>query len=300
MEEIQVHSLYVQILHLAMTSMPVQLNSHMNIVVMMQNIPWCRLQRIKELPPAGVEGGGAPWVARSVAFTGKCLILQRVNLGERGGSTLLDSLQTRANSSAFSWPGRVACLSSVELNSMSTFVLQIQDLEESGTDWNFAIRTDWLASALADTELKAGTEDGRLTVHAQPSGTDVLVQGHIDAQVAATCARCLADVPIGADLALTTLYSPEHMRPKDSDEIDVRLDEVNRDYYSGSQVVLDPMVRELLLLDAPMKPLCSESCEGIAVPEHLRPPEEVFGGSAPDARFAPLLKLKEALTKNEE
>ena len=183
---------------------------------------------------------------------------------------------------------------------MSTFVLQIQDLDESGTDWNFAIRTDWLASALADTELKAGTEDGRLTVHAQRSGTDVLVQGHIDAQVAATCARCLADVPIGADLALTTLYSPEHMRLQGSDEIDVRLDEVNRDYYSGSQVVLDPMVRELLLLEAPMKPLCSESCEGIAVPEHLRPPEEVFGGSAPDARFAPLLKLKEALTKNEE
>ncbi|MBW2380700.1 MAG: DUF177 domain-containing protein, partial [Deltaproteobacteria bacterium] len=96
------------------------------------------------------------------------------------------------------------------------------------------------------------------------------------------------------------LYSPEHMRPRDSDEIDVRLDEINRDYYGGSQVVLDPMVREVLLLEAPMKPLCSESCEGIAVPEHLRPPDGVFGESAPDARFAPLLKLKEELTKIEE
>ena len=183
---------------------------------------------------------------------------------------------------------------------MSTFVLQIQDLDEAGRDWNFAIRTDWLASALGDTELKAGTEDGRFTVHAQRSALDVLVQGHIEAKVAATCARCLNDVPIDVDLALTALYSPEHMRPQNSDEIDVRLDEVNRDYYGGSEVVLDPMVRELLLLEAPMKPLCSESCEGIAVPEHLRPPEEVFGGSVPDARFAPLLKLKEALTKNEE
>jgi uncharacterized protein len=183
---------------------------------------------------------------------------------------------------------------------MSAFVLQIQDLDESGTDWNFAIRTGWLAFALADTELKAGTEDGRFTVHAQLTGTDVLVQGHIDTQVAATCARCLGDFPIGVGLALTALYSPEHTRPQDSGDIDVRLDEVNRDYYSGSEVVLDPMVRELLLLEAPMKPLCSESCPGIAVPEHLRPPEEVFGGSVPDARFAPLLKLKEALTKNEE
>lgn len=183
---------------------------------------------------------------------------------------------------------------------MSTFVLQIQDLDESGRDWNFPIRTDWLASALADTDLRAGTQDGRLTVHAQRSGTDVLVQAQIEVQIAATCARCLGEVPLDVDLALTALYSPEHMRPAGSDEIDVCLDEVNQDYYSGSELALDPMVREHLLLEAPMKPLCSETCEGIAVPEHLRPPAEVFGDSAPDARFAPLLKLKAALTKSEE
>ena len=183
---------------------------------------------------------------------------------------------------------------------MSTFVLQIQDLDEAGKDWNFAIGTDWLASALAETELSAGPKDGRLTVHAQLNGTDVLVQGHIEAELAASCARCLAGVSLPVDLALTALFSPEHMRPKGSGEVDVQLDEVNRDYYSGSEVVLDPMVREYLLLEAPMKPLCSETCEGIAIPDHLRPPDEVFGDAAPDSRFAPLLKLKEALTKNEE
>jgi uncharacterized metal-binding protein YceD (DUF177 family) len=183
---------------------------------------------------------------------------------------------------------------------MSAFVLEIQDLDESGKDWNFAIGKDWLASALADTDLGPGPGDGRLEVHAQRNGTDVLVQGHITAELAATCARCLNDVALAVDLAMTALFSPEHTRPDNSEEIDVRLDEVNRDYYGGREIVLDPMVREHLLLEAPMKPLCSEGCEGIAVPEHLRPPAEVFGDAAPDARFAPLLKLKEALTKNEE
>ena len=183
---------------------------------------------------------------------------------------------------------------------MSAFVLQIQDLDESGKDWNFAIGTDWLTSALAGTELRAGTQAGSSQVHAQRNGADVLVQGHIPTQLLATCARCLNDVTLDIDLALTGLFSPEHTRPDDSEEIDVRLDEVNRDYYGGREIVLDPMVREHLLLEAPMKPLCSEGCEGIAVPEHLRPPEEVFGDSAPDARLAPLLKLKEELTKNEE
>ncbi|MGB5193090.1 MAG: YceD family protein [Polyangiales bacterium] len=183
---------------------------------------------------------------------------------------------------------------------MSAFVLQIQDLDESGKDWNFAIGRDWLASALADTELEPGSQDGRLQVHAQRSGMDVLVQGHITSRLGARCARCLEDVALDIDLAMTALFSPEHTRPDDSQEIDVRLDEVNRDYYGGREIVLDPMVREYLLLEAPMKPLCSEDCEGIAVPEHLRPPAEVFGDAAPDARFAPLLKLKEELTKNEE
>ncbi len=183
---------------------------------------------------------------------------------------------------------------------MSTFVLKIQDLDEAGKDWNFAIGTDWLASALVDSELNAGSENGRLTVHAQQTGVDVLVQAHVEAELAATCARCLADVPITVDLPLTALFSPEQMRPHGSDAIDVQLDEVNRDYYRGAEVVLDPMVREHLLLEAPMKPLCSDACEGIAIPAHLRPPAEVFGDAAPDSRFAPLLKLKEALTKNEE
>ena len=183
---------------------------------------------------------------------------------------------------------------------LSAFVLNIRDLDESGKDWRFAISKAWLESALADSELGPGAQDGELRVHAQRNGLDVLVQGHLSAGLSAACARCLEDVPIDIDLAMTALYSPEHLRPDSSDEIDVRLDEVNRDYYGGAEVVLDPMVREHLLLEAPMKPLCSEGCEGIAVPEHLRPPDEVFGETAPDARFAPLLKLKEALTKNEE
>ena len=183
---------------------------------------------------------------------------------------------------------------------MSAFVLQIQDLDESGKDWRFAVGREWLASALADSELRPGPEDGELQVHAQRNGADVLVQGHISGKLAATCARCLGEVPLDLDLALTALFSPEHTRPDEDEEIEVRLDEVNRDYYGGREIVLDSMIREYLLLEAPMKPLCSESCEGIAVPEHVRPPEEVFGESAPDARFAPLLKLKEQLTKNEE
>lgn len=186
---------------------------------------------------------------------------------------------------------------------MPAFVLQIQDLDESGKDWRFAIGTEWLSSALAGTELRPSGREGGLRVSAQRNGQEVLVQGHVQAELYAECARCLDDVPLDIELSLAVLFSPgpqRHANDEAEAAIEVQLDDVARDYYGGTEIVLDPMVREHLLLETPMKPLCSEECQGIAVPEHLRPPEEVFGASVLDARLAPLMKLKEKLTKKEE
>ncbi len=182
---------------------------------------------------------------------------------------------------------------------MSNFVIQIQDLDELGKDWSFSLSTGWLSVTLADTGLRAASDDGQLELHAQLSGQDVLLQGHLDVGLLAECARCLGDVAVDVHLDIVSLLSPEHMRPAEAEgeEVEVSLDAPNRDYYSGSQIVLDPMVREYLLLELPMKPLCKEECKGIAVPEHLQPPAEVFGSATVDARLAPLLKLKKELSE---
>ena len=183
---------------------------------------------------------------------------------------------------------------------MSAFVLKIQDLDELGRQWEFPIPRTWVATALQGTELKPGAESGSLRVLAQRNGHDILVQGTVDATMTAECARCLEDVPLELGFDLAVLLSPEHTRPEGADEVEVRPDDVNRDYYGGTEVILDAIVRELLLLEVPMKPLCSEECKGISVPAGLLPPEEVFGRSAVDARLAPLLKLKEELSNSEE
>ena len=183
---------------------------------------------------------------------------------------------------------------------MSTFVLKTQDLDELGRDWEFPIQRKWFAAALDDTDLRPGTKPGLLRVHAQRNGQDILVQGRIEAAILAECARCLGDAALDFDLEVAVLFSPEHGRSAASAEVEVRPDEVNRDFYNGTEVVLDSIVRELLLLEVPMKPLCSEQCQGIPVPEETKPPRGSFDRSAPDARLAPLLKFKEELSKSEE
>lgn len=76
-------------------------------------------------------------------------------------------------------------------------------------------------------------------------------------------------------------------------EYEFSADEADVDVYDGEIVVLDGFVREAILLEMPIFPLCSESCEGI------RPAStELADGGAPpplDPRLAPLRALRASL-----
>jgi uncharacterized protein len=62
-------------------------------------------------------------------------------------------------------------------------------------------------------------------------------------------------------------------------------------------VVLDAVIREHLLLEVPIQPLCTDGCPGIPVPAAVAGPSDLHsdpsgvGGGGIDPRLAPLLKL---------
>ena len=94
---------------------------------------------------------------------------------------------------------------------------------------------------------------------------------------------------IADNIATITLNRPERlnaMPPQMADEISEALDslegarvvlitgeggafcsEADLDEYDGERVVLDPFIREAILLELPSFPLCSEACPGIAPSE---------------------------------
>ena len=59
---------------------------------------------------------------------------------------------------------------------------------------------------------------------------------------------------------------PGGARPK-LDEYEFDSEEADLDEYDGERVVLDPIIREAILLELPSFPLCSEACPGIAPSE---------------------------------
>lgn len=148
-----------------------------------------------------------------------------------------------------------------------------------------ALPAAWLAAQLADDDGAEGpeegasvltaSEDGAIDARLTPTGGDAfLLQGHVRARVAATCARCLGPAIVPVDAGVTLLLVPDEKAPraatkrsKESDgEPEFDADEADVATYDGETVILDPLVREAILLELPISPLCDEGCPGMASP----------------------------------
>jgi uncharacterized protein len=182
---------------------------------------------------------------------------------------------------------------------MAEFVLKVQDIDDRGKDFTFPLPGAWLDTALAETPLKRDPRagEGLFQLHAQRNGHEILIRGQLDADLLVECSRCLGDAPLAVHTEVTALLTPG---AEDEDElegsIELEAEDLDRARFVGHEVELDELVREHLLLECPMQPLCAENCAGIPIPAHVRPSEEDFGGSGRDPRLAPLEQLKAKLS----
>ena len=188
---------------------------------------------------------------------------------------------------------------------MPALVLQIHDIDETGKDYTFLLSPAWLQTELADAGLRPDPAALQpvVEVHAQKNGAEFLVNGRIDAELLTDCCRCLGDAKVSVHVPFGTLFSKhsdKHLPPKQ----ELEEEDFAREAFTGHELVLDGLVREQMVLECPMQPLCKPGCAGIPVPEHLRPPGEVFGGTGEngavgvDPRLAPLQRLRDKVPPN--
>lgn len=185
---------------------------------------------------------------------------------------------------------------------MAEFVLQLQDIGDSGKGYSFELKPEWLDAALADSPVRRDPRaaTGWLRVHAQRNGQELLVQGRVEVELLTECSRCLGDAPLPVQAEVTALLC-QGEDPGLPDEVELDAEDLDRMRFVGHEVALDELVREHLLLECPMQPLCSSQCPGIAIPDHVRPPAEDFGdGTGVDPRLLPLKQLKQKLSGNQE
>ena len=83
----------------------------------------------------------------------------------------------------------------------------------------------------------------------------ILVTGKVHGETVITCARCLKEVPSGVDVELCELFTAPGHAPEGKQEDSYAV--------SGTEVDLEPMLRDAVALALPLKPLCKEDCLGL-------------------------------------
>jgi uncharacterized protein len=178
------------------------------------------------------------------------------------------------------------------------FSIPVHDLDAAGKPYAFKVRDAWLLAALEECDAKPAGHEGSLEVRVSKSGNDVVVHGRLKAEVTIPCARCLEPAKVAIDTQLSVLMVPAHSMkaPRDEEEQEIADDEADVLPYSGDEIVLDGLVRDEIVLEIPMIPLCSEDCPGMSPPPEIESPAE----PGLDPRLLPLLELQKKTKATKE
>ena len=86
-------------------------------------------------------------------------------------------------------------------------------------------------------------------------GNNICVTADINSAISAECRRCVKPFEIHVTTSLNLFFSFGD-EPPDEDDADAR-------YYDGETLDISEDARQALILEIPMWPLCSETCEGL-------------------------------------
>jgi uncharacterized protein len=86
--------------------------------------------------------------------------------------------------------------------------------------------------------------------------------GSVKTTLELPCGRCLEPFTMPVDQAFDLRYQP-HTHPSADEERELEEDDLTTAFYEHDQIDLEHLMREQFQLSLPMKPLCSESCQGL-------------------------------------
>jgi uncharacterized protein len=129
------------------------------------------------------------------------------------------------------------------------------------------------------------------------SGTRLHVVGRVEADIEITCSRCLKRVrrPIQSNFDLE--YWPDPVVEAEGEEFELKYSDLEIGFYRDERLDLDAVVCERILLEVPMKPVCSHDCKGLCDQCGADLNQGVCGcvNNVVDPRFAVLAELRKKL-----
>jgi uncharacterized protein len=130
----------------------------------------------------------------------------------------------------------------------------LSDITHEGLDLAFE-------ETLSSEALKLKSP-ARANLRVDKAGPEVFARGSVGTSIELQCSRCLRSFVKELDVNINVVYLPvEELKGEEKHEI--KDDELDIGFYQGDELDVQDLVREQILLNVPMKPLCSEACKGI-------------------------------------
>ena len=138
-------------------------------------------------------------------------------------------------------------------------IIRLSEIEEL-----FVARGSMEASRFSELEDKSmrviTPVDYELTV--RKFDNLVTVQGPLECTMSITCSRCLDDFTLNLRAFMDIKLTPRIKTPRVS-EAELKSEDLDVYYYEGDEIDLDPFIYEEVLLNVPIRPVCTEDCKGL-------------------------------------
>ncbi len=131
----------------------------------------------------------------------------------------------------------------------------VSEIEEEGlrVDFNEPIEANSLLRPAGDVKAELMLNRTEL---------ELSIKGNISGTVNLQCSRCLTEFQKELNLEVDLTYLPiEQMSVEEAHEI--ARDESELGYYKEDEIDIVDVIREQMILNLPMKPLCVEDCKGL-------------------------------------
>lgn len=136
---------------------------------------------------------------------------------------------------------------------------KFNDISDEGLSLKVPVSADWLKEQCPDLEGKLAHEGMTFKGHLSRQGDDAFLRGNLSGVFDYSCSRCLeaAKVPVRIPVQVSFIARDQD----DEDEDDE--DDVDVAHFDGDEIDIGPELREQLLLNMPVHPVCRESCAGL-------------------------------------
>lgn len=92
--------------------------------------------------------------------------------------------------------------------------------------------------------------------------SEIFLKGTANVKVQQQCSRCLKIFDVDLKIDIDTLYRPSK-EINIEEHYELKSDELDTGFYRNDEIVVDDLLKEQILLNLPMKPLCSDQCKGL-------------------------------------